>query len=142
VSFARLEAALPERAVEDFGAWAEVVDDDGVPLALVAWSPWQVEVELSALLVGEPEEAAELADARLRERVVPAWEARGFQVAEVGEVRTGETDDPEAVVWSYDLPVTILVEGPDHVEALLAWVERQPREFILWDAETLAPSRA
>jgi hypothetical protein len=139
-----LYQALPGRLVSDQGDYAEVLDIEGEPLALVGYEPWQVEVELSVILLGEdPEESAHIADERLRAEVVPAWEEAGFQVGEVGELRAGEdVEHPDRVVWSYDLPITVLSSGVEGIAEILEWAETKTREFILWDHETFSATRA
>jgi hypothetical protein len=114
----------------------QVLDGAGNHVALVGQDPLQLEAELSVVLAddGRPvEERAAEADRMLRGEVAPSWRATGFVVGAAGEVHEGEAvDDPEHVVWSYELPVTTLARDTDELVTLVHRVRSAPTDFVLW----------
>lgn len=130
-----LAAALADDlSLEDHETFAEIVDADGATIGLIGYSPLQLEVEISVVLLADGDALDELitdAHRLIDDLHAERWAERGFHLAPAGEVREGEVVETGESLLSYDRALTALTPTPDALSELIAWVRGQDLDFVL-----------
>lgn len=111
-------------------------------LALIDVVTGHVDVQLSVVLPAPTDDEetlgdwASVADRLMRSQVLTEWQEAGFELPETGTLVASEViDDPEQVVWSYELPIQATTGSVAEMAATLLWVAEQSLQWILWDLE-------